>query len=134
MSFLGAFFWGLLNALVLAGGPGSGKGTQCEKIVEKYGYTHLSTGDLLRAEVSSGSERGKMLSSIMEKGQLVPLVKGPAGDWGGGRWRGSGSEPEPLGSASKACDMLSRVTRFLSSLEACVVGSPLPLVKCCFQK
>ncbi|CAO2597911.1 Adenylate kinase isoenzyme 1, partial [Lemmus lemmus] len=58
---------------VLTGGPGSGKGTQCEKIVEKYGYTHLSTGDLLRAEVSSGSERGKMLSSIMEKGQLVPL-------------------------------------------------------------
>ncbi|CAO2597912.1 Adenylate kinase isoenzyme 1, partial [Lemmus lemmus] len=61
------------NVWVLTGGPGSGKGTQCEKIVEKYGYTHLSTGDLLRAEVSSGSERGKMLSSIMEKGQLVPL-------------------------------------------------------------
>nr|XP_031533452.1 adenylate kinase isoenzyme 1 isoform X1 [Vicugna pacos] len=55
------------------GGPGSGKGTQCEKIVQKYGYTHLSTGDLLRAEVSSGSARGKMLSEIMEKGQLVPL-------------------------------------------------------------
>ncbi|KAM6169981.1 adenylate kinase isoenzyme 1 [Rhynchocyon petersi] len=54
-------------------GPGSGKGTQCEKIVQKYGYTHLSTGDLLRAEVSSGSARGKMLSEIMEKGQLVPL-------------------------------------------------------------
>lgn len=65
---------GFLNAWVLAGGPGSGKGTQCEKIVQKYGYTHLSTGDLLRAEVSSGSERGKMLSSIMEKGELVPLV------------------------------------------------------------
>ncbi|XP_021079462.1 adenylate kinase isoenzyme 1 isoform X1 [Mesocricetus auratus] len=59
--------------IFVVGGPGSGKGTQCEKIVEKYGYTHLSTGDLLRAEVSSGSERGKMLSSIMEKGQLVPL-------------------------------------------------------------
>lgn len=58
----------------LAGGPGSGKGTQCEKIVQKYGYTHLSTGDLLRAEVSSGSERGKKLQAIMEKGELVPLV------------------------------------------------------------
>ncbi|NWR55226.1 KAD1 kinase, partial [Bucorvus abyssinicus] len=57
----------------LAGGPGSGKGTQCEKIVQKYGYTHLSTGDLLRAEVSSGSERGKKLQAIMEKGELVPL-------------------------------------------------------------
>ncbi|XP_026550263.1 adenylate kinase isoenzyme 1-like, partial [Notechis scutatus] len=54
-------------------GPGSGKGTQCEKIVQKYGYTHLSTGDLLREEVSSGSDRGKKLSAIMEKGELVPL-------------------------------------------------------------
>ncbi|XP_025026442.1 adenylate kinase isoenzyme 1 isoform X2 [Python bivittatus] len=59
--------------IFVVGGPGSGKGTQCEKIVEKYGYTHLSTGDLLRAEVSSGSERGKKLSAIMEKGELVPL-------------------------------------------------------------
>ncbi|XP_036185468.1 adenylate kinase isoenzyme 1 isoform X1 [Myotis myotis] len=59
--------------IFVVGGPGSGKGTQCEKIVQKYGYTHLSTGDLLRAEVSSGSARGKMLSEIMEKGQLVPL-------------------------------------------------------------
>ncbi|KAM4695811.1 adenylate kinase isoenzyme 1 isoform 1-T1 [Rhinophrynus dorsalis] len=59
--------------IFVVGGPGSGKGTQCEKIVEKYGYTHLSTGDLLRAEVSSGSERGKNLSAIMERGELVPL-------------------------------------------------------------
>uniref|UniRef100_G1U107 Adenylate kinase 1 n=1 Tax=Oryctolagus cuniculus TaxID=9986 RepID=G1U107_RABIT len=59
--------------IFVVGGPGSGKGTQCEKIVHKYGYTHLSTGDLLRAEVSSGSARGKKLSEIMEKGQLVPL-------------------------------------------------------------
>lgn len=42
--------------------------------MQKYGYTHLSTGDLLRAEVSSGSERGKTLQAIMEKGELVPLV------------------------------------------------------------
>ncbi|KQK86025.1 hypothetical protein AAES_37041 [Amazona aestiva] len=59
--------------IFVVGGPGSGKGTQCEKIVQKYGYTHLSTGDLLRAEVSSGSERGKTLQAIMEKGELVPL-------------------------------------------------------------
>lgn len=59
--------------IFVVGGPGSGKGTQCEKIVQKYGYTHLSTGDLLRAEVSSGSDRGKKLSAIMEKGELVPL-------------------------------------------------------------
>jgi len=57
------------------GGPGSGKGTQCDKIVAKYGFTHLSTGDLLRDEVTSGSERGKQLTQIMEKGDLVPLVR-----------------------------------------------------------
>ncbi|ESN94879.1 hypothetical protein HELRODRAFT_186024 [Helobdella robusta] len=55
------------------GGPGSGKGTQCDKIVAKYGFTHLSTGDLLRDEVASGSERGKQLTAIMEKGELVSL-------------------------------------------------------------
>ncbi|XP_028127698.1 adenylate kinase isoenzyme 1 isoform X1 [Diabrotica virgifera virgifera] len=57
----------------ILGGPGSGKGTQCDKIVEKYGFTHLSSGDLLRAETESGSERGKELSAIMERGELVPM-------------------------------------------------------------
>ena len=56
------------------GGPGSGKGTQCDKIVAKFGFTHLSSGDLLRAEVQSGSDRGKQLTAIMEKGELVPMV------------------------------------------------------------
>uniref|UniRef100_A0A8C5MV43 Adenylate kinase isoenzyme 1 n=1 Tax=Leptobrachium leishanense TaxID=445787 RepID=A0A8C5MV43_9ANUR len=59
--------------IFVVGGPGSGKGTQCDRIVKQYGYTHLSTGDLLRAEVSSGSDRGKTLSAIMERGELVPL-------------------------------------------------------------
>lgn len=55
------------------GGPGSGKGTQCEKMIEKYGFAHLSTGDLLRDEVKSGSEFGKKLNDIMVKGDLVPI-------------------------------------------------------------
>jgi hypothetical protein len=58
--------------LFVVGGPGSGKGTQCAKIAEEYGYTHISSGDLLRDEVKSGSERGKKLNEMMQKGQLVP--------------------------------------------------------------
>jgi adenylate kinase len=65
----------LKNAKVVfvVGGPGSGKGTQCDKIVEKYGYTHLSSGDLLREEVASQSRLGKELNKIMKAGKLVPL-------------------------------------------------------------
>ena len=57
----------------MLGGPGCGKGTQCDRIVAKYGFTHLSSGDLLRDEVKSGSDRGKQLNEMMERGELVPL-------------------------------------------------------------
>jgi len=59
--------------LFILGGPGSGKGTQCAKIKEKYGFSHLSSGDLLRDELKSGSDRAKELGKIMEAGELVPL-------------------------------------------------------------
>ena len=54
------------------GGPGSGKGTQCSRIVAKYKLTHLSAGDLLRAEVKAGSETGQQLETYMKEGKLVP--------------------------------------------------------------
>jgi hypothetical protein len=50
-----------LTKNLLTGGPGSGKGTQCANIVEHFGFTHLSAGDLLRAEIKSGSENGYLL-------------------------------------------------------------------------
>jgi len=53
------------------GGPGSGKGTQCAKLVERYGMVHLSAGDLLRAEVASGSTLGLEISAIINQGQIV---------------------------------------------------------------
>ncbi|KRX95340.1 Adenylate kinase isoenzyme 1 [Trichinella pseudospiralis] len=62
-----------LPIIFVVGGPGSGKGTQCAKIVDKYNLTHLSSGDLLRAEVNSGSERGGQLKDIMASGELVAL-------------------------------------------------------------
>ncbi|MBQ3673729.1 MAG: adenylate kinase [Paludibacteraceae bacterium] len=61
----------MLN-IILSGAPGSGKGTQSQFIVEKYGLQHLSTGDVLRAEIKTGSELGKEIDAIISKGNLVP--------------------------------------------------------------
>ena len=63
--------------VTVAGGPGSGKGSQCDNIVAKFGYTHLSSGELLRTEVLSGSEKGKQLYTVMSSGSLVPDVRSP---------------------------------------------------------
>ncbi|KYN40706.1 putative adenylate kinase isoenzyme F38B2.4 [Trachymyrmex septentrionalis] len=61
-----------MKTIWVIGGPGCGKGTQCDRIIEKYGFLHLSSGDLLRAEVASGSERGAALQDLMSKGLFVP--------------------------------------------------------------
>jgi adenylate kinase len=61
-----------LPIIWVLGGPGSGKGTQCARLVSRYGFLHLSSGDLLRDEVASGSAKGKELNEIMSKGMLVP--------------------------------------------------------------
>ncbi|HEV56253.1 MAG TPA: adenylate kinase [Phycisphaerales bacterium] len=58
--------------LILLGPPGAGKGTQCKRIVEKYGLTHLSSGDILRAERAAGTALGRKAQSYMDSGALVP--------------------------------------------------------------
>ena len=61
----------MVNFLIF-GPPGSGKGTQSVKLAEKFNLLHLSTGDMLRAEITAGTELGKKMSVIMSKGELVP--------------------------------------------------------------
>ncbi|MFQ3546445.1 adenylate kinase [Halobacillus rhizosphaerae] len=58
--------------LILMGLPGAGKGTQAEKIVEKYNIPHISTGDMFRLAIKEGTELGKEAKSFMDKGDLVP--------------------------------------------------------------
>ncbi|KAG9343457.1 hypothetical protein AGOR_G00239370 [Albula goreensis] len=62
------------QVVFVLGGPGAGKGTQCAKIVENYSYTHLSAGDLLRAERGrDGSEFGQLIDSYIKEGKIVPV-------------------------------------------------------------
>ena len=61
----------MLN-IVIFRAPGSGKGTQSERIVEKYGINHISTGDVLRAEIKNGTELGKTAKGYIDQGQLIP--------------------------------------------------------------
>ena len=61
----------MLN-IVIFGAPGSGKGTQSERIVAKYGINHISTGDVLRAQIKAGTELGKIAQGYIDQGQLLP--------------------------------------------------------------
>ncbi|HEY7830096.1 MAG TPA: adenylate kinase [Solirubrobacteraceae bacterium] len=58
--------------LILLGPPGAGKGTQAERLREDFALAHISTGDMLRAQVSEGTELGKQAQSYMQAGELVP--------------------------------------------------------------
>jgi len=63
-----------VSVVYVLGGPGAGKGTQCEKIVRDYGFRHLSAGDLLRAEQErEGSEFGGMIKEHIKDGKIVPM-------------------------------------------------------------
>ena len=61
----------MLN-LVLFGPPGAGKGTQANLLIDKYNLTHLSTGDILRSEITAGTKLGLEAKSLMDTGNLVP--------------------------------------------------------------
>ncbi len=58
--------------IVFCGPPGAGKGTQAQKVSEEYGLKHLSTGEMLRAEIASGSELGQQVDALLKQGNLVP--------------------------------------------------------------
>ena len=58
--------------LVIFGAPGSGKGTQSAKLIDEYGLFHISTGEVLRAQIAQGTELGKVADSYISKGQLIP--------------------------------------------------------------
>lgn len=61
------------KVIFIIGPPGSGKNTQCDKLVQTYNFIHLGAGDLLREEIKSGSEKGKFIDSIISKGNIVPV-------------------------------------------------------------
>lgn len=65
-------FFGRYEVVFVLGGPGSGKGTNCARIVEEFGYVHLSAGDLLREERQSGSELADMINTYIREGLIVP--------------------------------------------------------------
>ena len=61
-----------MKNIIIFGAPGSGKGTYSDEIVEKYGMGHISTGDVLRAEIKNGTELGKIAQGYISNGQLIP--------------------------------------------------------------
>ncbi len=61
-----------MKNIVIFGAPGSGKGTQSDLLIKKYGFGHISTGDVLRAEIKNGTELGKTAKGYIDNGQLIP--------------------------------------------------------------
>lgn len=61
-----------MKNIVIFGAPGAGKGTQSDKLIEKYGLGHISTGDVLRNEIKNGTELGQTAKGYIDNGQLIP--------------------------------------------------------------
>lgn len=61
-----------MKNIVIFGAPGSGKGTQSDLLIKKYGFGHISTGDVLRNEIKNGTELGKTAKGYIDNGQLIP--------------------------------------------------------------
>ena len=67
-----AYIYLMMKNIVIFGAPGSGKGTQSALIIEKYGLFHISTGDVLRAQIAQGTELGKVADAYISQGKLIP--------------------------------------------------------------
>jgi adenylate kinase len=61
-----------MKNIVIFGAPGSGKGTQSDLLIKKYGLGHISTGDVLRSEIKAGTDLGRTAADYINKGQLIP--------------------------------------------------------------
>lgn len=61
-----------MHNIIIFGAPGSGKGTYSAALVERFGYSHISTGDVLRAEIQAGSQLGRIAAGYIEQGMLIP--------------------------------------------------------------
>ena len=61
-----------MKNIVICGAPGSGKGTQSDELIEKYGFKHISTGDVLRDQIKRGTELGKTAKGFIDEGKLIP--------------------------------------------------------------
>ena len=61
------------KGIFVLGGPGAGKGTQCQRLVDEFGLTHLSVGELLRQARSAGTSEGKLIDDYIKEGKIVPV-------------------------------------------------------------